>query len=497
MSGSHSKKQQHLHTKNIDEWFAHKAHEIQLELTKDQNTKSPLLANQLMGRYGLRNSKELLDFLKSPGGKSLKSLIARKLAELEALRQNGIKTAEEKKHERALMMVILGLAYQKKADAAERLGEILEQKQLNNRLHPKKPPVQEESIRLAVRTESLLAYTATETALKDTLKSKHALRATLDAEWDDLEIAFEAQKMRHAFFDDLLLDVTRIFALLPDEEMHVAHLFEKPELKNTFKENQIIHKDGKTYLIAKGVSLDSLSPEDLATAEKAYLALKPRLEKVIKSSQKDETAYYEKRKNNLIHRFTRLHEDIRVVTQQLALIREAIIALEAKPKPQLNQDTAPLTASYRTLLKSMQATSSTKQRAPILSAVHEDIDSLNLDPRMNQAGMPSPEAPRLLAELHRFQQGANNITSAAHTQTQTLISMLKNAPTLAALMSEAPTSRRFNIAEQLDEQNYTPQRQQQPEPQQQPTPQQRPENRPENTHEPRFRPTPFSTDPFQ
>ncbi len=471
-------------SKALEDWFTKEAHDIQVKLTNDQNSKSPLLANQLMGRYGIKNAKELGEFLNSPGGKSLKSLISRKLAELEALRQAGLKTLEEKQRARALLMLILGLAYRKEA-AASRLDEILEQKRLDKTLKPKKKTTEEELL-LSSRTVSAAAYAESIEALNITLTQKTAAISATDTEWDALDAAFAEQQQRHAFFDEILSDSTRLFSLNDEEKLFLTHLYERPELKNTFQAKKLVQKDGKVYLIDKETNLEALSGDERDSAEQAYLSLKPRLERTIKSTKKEEEELHEKRKNDLIHRVTRLHEDIRIVTQQLTLIRHAVQALDLKIQQTLTQDTRPLTTSYKALNKAYLHASSSKQRRPIAQAVREDANTLDYRSKlMNEAGMPSPEAPRLLAELHAFKQGASHITSAGQTQRQTLLSMLKNAESLASLMSEAPSARRFHIEEYKDAPR--------PEPKHQPVPQ------PEPTEEnrPTFRPTPFSTNPFQ
>lgn len=473
-------------SKLLKDWFTKEAHDIQVNITNEQNSKSPLLANELMGRYGIRDAKELLEFLKSPGGKSLKSLISRKLAELEALIQAGLKTLEAKQHARALAMLILGLAYQKEA-AADKLGEILEQKRLDKILHPQKKANQDTIITQSMHAASAAAYAESIAALNTTLAEKTARITAADMEWDALDADYKAQQQRHAFLDEILSDFTRLFSLNDDEELYLDQLYEKPELQHTFEAKKLIQKNGKIYLIDKEDDFDDLSGEDRDSAEKAYLTLKPKLERVLKLTQKEEEEYHEKRKADLIHRITRLHEDIRIVTQQLSLIRHAVQSLDLKIQQQLNQDTRPLSTSYKALYKAFLHTSSARQARPISAALLEDANTLDYRSRlMNEAGMPEPSAPRLLAELHSFKQGANNITSAAQTQQQTLLSMLKNAESLASLMSEAPSARQFH----MEEAKNTPK----PRPALKPTAQPVEEEQPEE--KPTFNPKPFRITPY-
>ncbi|MCH9756611.1 MAG: hypothetical protein K0U37_05405 [Gammaproteobacteria bacterium] len=482
---------QHIKDKALDDWFMAKAHDIQLDITKDQNAKSPLLANQLTGRYGLRDATALRGFLNSPGGKALKSLIASKMAELEALRKAGLQNKQVEQRARGLVMLILGLAHQKEA-AAHRLDGIFQQKVLDNKLHPKKN-VTQQSIATQQNYETALAYEASAHALSEELTSKENLVANLDQEWNALEASAEEHKIRDAFLDTLLVDITRLFTLSPDEKGQINPVFDKPELKNIFKEKQIVHKDGKAHLIPKGVSLDTLSPEEQTAAQKAFLVLKPRLEKAVKSSKQDEAALHEKRKMDLIHRATRLHQDIRVLTQQLIMVQQALGQLQLALTPQESRqdqletsmslssenNTNALSSSYKLLYRESLLASTTAQRAPLFNALHNDIDPLDLETIHRSGG------PQFLPELHQFKQGGN----ASHQPTQTLRSLLRNAESLAALISEAPTARRF----QIQEEKHEPQPLQQ-QPEQQLQQQHKPEQ--DSTPEPQFNPSPFSTKPY-
>ncbi|MDF1646288.1 MAG: hypothetical protein P1U61_04800 [Legionellaceae bacterium] len=483
--------QKRVKAKTLEDLFAHKTHAIQAAITDDQNTKSPLLANQLTGRYGLKNAAALTDFLKSPGGKALKSLIQQKLNELETLRQNSLQNEKEKQRERALVMLILGLAYEKEA-AAEYRHYAIAQKQLDNKLEAQKTTTHSSQY----DQESIQAYAESAEALNEELSGKAKLLASIDSEWDSLEAAIEEQRAREAFFDTLLLDVDLLFSVSPEDEIHLARL-KRPELQNLRHEKQIIHRNGQSYLIPKEVDFDSLSLTEQNKAQKEFAELKPRLEKAVQASNAEETAQHEKRKANLIHRAAHLHQDIRLLTQQLFLVYEAAKLLDAALSPEHampntpealmrahpRHNTSALFSSYKLLQKETLATSSYAQRAPILSALHEDIDTLDLE-TINRSG-----GPQFLPEMHQFKQGANNINSAGQTQTQTLLSLLKNAESLAALVSEAPTARRFHIQEQ---DNIPQPKPNMPQPNMQATK----ENQEENTPNNRFNPSPFNMRPY-
>ncbi|MDF1678025.1 MAG: hypothetical protein P1U32_04950 [Legionellaceae bacterium] len=539
MSGTHKRKRLHHHgpladtksstiqahqkrmsMRNAEDYFVQKAHQIEAELINNQNTKSPLLANQMMGRYGITNMKA---FLESPGGKALKNLLERKLLELETLRKKAIQTEQDKARQRTLTMLVLSLAYDKKSAAARREYYIeTEQKILDKKLHPKGKS------KASYDADTLRAYQESAKAINEELAAKTALLAEIDAEWDKLEVATQEQHARDTFFDALLTDITQLFALTEEDSIHLTHL-KKPELHHILQENQVVHRDGRAYLIPKHATFESLSQEEQAAAEKNFKAIKPRLEKAVKASRDDEATRITNKKIDLIHKAARLHQDIRVLTQQLKMMQQAIGLITAsltpdaasntqpqlgmRPHPnQPNYDTSALFSSYKMLNKAMVNTESTKERQPILDVLHEDIDPIfakkpELDPlditTINRWG-----GPQFLAELHQFKQGANNITSAAHMQFQTSRSILKNAERLAGLVSESPAARRFQIDEALDapkpkpassQATNAPLKEEINRMKQEPAyrPEEEQENQPENTQGRQFRPKPFSTNPFE
>ncbi|MCH9690089.1 MAG: hypothetical protein K0U10_05505, partial [Gammaproteobacteria bacterium] len=90
-----SKKTARKQHKHIEDWYTKKTHDVksyenkaymlQKAIKDDLTSKSPLLANQLAGRYGIKDPLALVNFLRSAGGKALKSLLIRKLDELQSL----------------------------------------------------------------------------------------------------------------------------------------------------------------------------------------------------------------------------------------------------------------------------------------------------------------------------------------------------------------------------------------------------------------------------
>jgi hypothetical protein len=413
----------------LEAWFKKTAHDIEVDITKNQNEKSPLLANQLTARYGFKNAMALTTFLNSFSGKALKSLIMRKIAELEALRQSNRQAALIKQQERTLAMLILGLAYQKEV-AAEKRIHIAEQAMIDKQLAEEK-----ESFKHA--QESATIYTESATALNHALTEQTKILAELHAEWDVLEDAMKTHEAHDQFLEGLHQEPGRLFDDLSETEASHLTAFKNPALQMLRRDFKKVTQNGKDYLIPANQDIESLSPEAKQQAHHAF----KNLTHDIHQTRLDEAAHIEERKNTLIQKSTPTHQNIRALTQQLILIRLAINALKNKPTPSsLNQNNhSALCSSYKLLYREGL---STEKKEPLLTALHEDVDPLDLTV-MNRAG-----GPQLLAELHQFKQGANSSTSAAQTQSKSLLSLLKNAESLAALVSEAPTAKRFHLQEQ-------------------------------------------------
>lgn len=468
-----------------------KAHDIEALMTKDQNTESPLLANQLLSRYGIKNATALKTFLDSIAGKTLKSLVEKKLSELASLHQNAQRSAQENKKQRAIVMAILGLVYEKKA-AAEHRKYTIAQQQLDAKLHPEQSTHYNDEL-------SIESYQASAIALQDMLAEREAIMRQIDGEWDALDLALEQLANRDKFFAEVLVDLDRLFHVSPKEEQYLQGLH-MPALQHVFQSKQIIHKDGKNYLVASNVDFNTLTNEEKNIAEKDYNSLKLKLERAVHTTQRDQQAQHDKIKMDLIKRTTQLHQEIRVITQQLLLMRLAIdtigttlksqseqrnqlqLALKLTPSQIENQNTPTRTLflSYKMLHKEALRTTSDQEAAPIVKTLREDIDPLDLE-TLNRSG-----APQFLPELHQFKQGANNLTSAAQTQRQTLLSLLKNAESLAALVSESPTARRFHLQEQKNIPTPT-----------QTTVNEKQTERDENKENIRFNPTPLNTHPYK
>lgn len=106
-----------LTTEYLDAWFA---------AVEDSNSPEikALVANRLLGRYGLQTSKDVITFFHSPAGETIKKMLSEKLADMIACIEQSQQAMEDEqsRHNRRLAFLLLGLAH-KKASHAHHLND--------------------------------------------------------------------------------------------------------------------------------------------------------------------------------------------------------------------------------------------------------------------------------------------------------------------------------------------------------------------------------------
>lgn len=124
-----------LTSSKLEQWFASiEARNLQ-ESTAKNNYVAQLpnkevmpsyLATQFLGRYGLKSAQDVITFLKSPAGTSVRSMISEQLAEIAALKeiQQQRELDEQTRRHRLLAFLLLGLLYHRAQ--AERLHDMYE-----------------------------------------------------------------------------------------------------------------------------------------------------------------------------------------------------------------------------------------------------------------------------------------------------------------------------------------------------------------------------------
>ena len=321
---------------------------------------NPHLSTQMLSLFGFKKPHDFLVFLKSPAMNSLKALITKKIDELEVLRQN-TQHQHDKKRLRHSLMFLLGIAYKEKAKAAARHEADVQQAKLNKKLHPKKSSMLGE-----IRT----AFEAAAYAIAQELTSNTALL-------DKIELAWHASEQNEAqLFTDLIEDEDHV--TYHDRELTYA-LPQKP---------YIFYHDGKFYLLSRGVSFDTLTPDAKEKAHQAYLTLKPRFEilsKKTKGTHQEKRETHDKIKATLIQHVTQVHKENHSLAQKIAVIH----ALLNTPNhtPQLNHPALTHRLFFKLNLKPPTIISRQQLKASFLK--------------------PLADTPELLPEKHMFKQGAN------------------------------------------------------------------------------------------
>lgn len=101
-----------LTTEYLDAWFA---------AVEDSNSPEikALVANRLLGRYGLQTSKDVITFFHSPAGETIKKMLSEKLADMIACIEQSQQAMqdEQSRYNRRLAFLLLGLAHKKAAHA--------------------------------------------------------------------------------------------------------------------------------------------------------------------------------------------------------------------------------------------------------------------------------------------------------------------------------------------------------------------------------------------
>ncbi|ASQ45480.1 hypothetical protein [Legionella clemsonensis] len=221
-----------LTASHLEQWFANLEASNQQENRKDKHIPHPhdpevhpsYLATIYLSRYGLKTSKDVITFLKSPAGHDVLAIIGQQLAEIESIKE--AVQLEQRDHEirrhRALAALLLGLLYEKEARAKEKNTEI--QKGIDKKLHQSPTSTASESnSEIANAQAQYNAYTESINALQKTLSDK-----LQESEKLEVELEIELQKLdeqdaiieeRYNLFDGNLDALDQYIILLNSHSM--------------------------------------------------------------------------------------------------------------------------------------------------------------------------------------------------------------------------------------------------------------------------------------
>lgn len=121
------------------------------------------------------------------------------------------------------------------------------------------------------------------------------------------------------------------------------------------QQKKILHKNGKYYLLESSQDSESLSEEDKATGEKAYLRLRPDImgvRQLIQHNQGLEQKEHHEKKTVLLARSEMMQQEILLLTNQLTQIQAARVGIEgtlaATPAPTMRPVLKPTSSARAT-----------------------------------------------------------------------------------------------------------------------------------------------------
>ncbi|RMX15583.1 hypothetical protein EAS68_12045 [Legionella jordanis] len=198
------KKQVNLSSSQLEAWFASlKTKELDPGATKTvDKAEAPSLTTQYLGRYGLKTAQDVIDFLKSPAGRTVQALIGDRLIEIALLEKNlqQIRQDSEIRRHRALAALLLGLLYKKQARAKERRAE--NDKETKRLLDQQREITH--SANAADAAHSYAAYAQSLAVLQETLEHKIKESEELEEELERLEKEEHKIEQRYHNFQNSL-----------------------------------------------------------------------------------------------------------------------------------------------------------------------------------------------------------------------------------------------------------------------------------------------------
>lgn len=208
-----------LTSSKLDKWFAN----IEANKNdKEKQTDTQELSTQLLGRFGFKNSIEVVKFLRSPAGKSIITMIGDKLAEIASIQeyQKQEMLEAQRRHERMIAFLFLALIHKRDAKAKS-LNEFIQQ-QINQILKKKpetaKPAAATEVNKVLQKQYDSLAESAK--YLESMLDDKNRELDLLHQEKLALHSEGAAIEERHAILQDSISELDNDFdviTLAPDD----------------------------------------------------------------------------------------------------------------------------------------------------------------------------------------------------------------------------------------------------------------------------------------
>lgn len=391
---------------------------------------NPTNRTQLLSRFGLKNAQDVITFLNSPEGKSITAIIGEKLADMEAMSEAMHEQQKiSRRQHRNLILLLLGLMYNRKARTEKLNREI--QDQIDKKLHQ---PPQEDDYDHAVYNETAQAL---EEVLTRTLKDAEQLEFELAALPEEL---LEIQ-LRYQLYDkwltiesieELNLSPERIDVEIKEVELQLSSyavilsalisenknsearetqtlthaLNLKSNLLNTMK---LAHQQEKHFFNAKAEPVRSFAQADFIIPKDKTLTLEANQYYLHPKSTAFSTLSQQQR-NEALNAYQQSRYDIMSIRMQVQQNRTQEMALHANKKLSLFARSEVMQQNIHLLTKQLSkirqvepqpANANTPRPTPSLKKPdlqHEPLKNIVHQSRLHIERLMSGQQPTILAQ---------------------------------------------------------------------------------------------------
>lgn len=358
-------------TSQLEKWFA------QLATPRPNTVNYSAITTQLLGRFGLKNAQEVLQFLKSHAGQSLVTMINNELLEQEEI-NHSVRTEqqEQRLHRRHFLLLLLGLLYEHDAEAKQHNLATQEEMDAKRHRQEKVDQSKDESTLFEETTQAL------EAALANTIKEAEQLEneiASLHKEKLEIESRYqiysrwlhdETRELDPNHIDNAIANVGLERSSYVSILSSLLHEGKETEAKETFavanalqlkmqqlesmkqaqqqekhflnrhaepvkkfgqadfilpKDKTLSREGNQYYLHPIKSNFNTFSPQQKHEAQTAYQRSRYDLMSVrmqLQLNRAEEIALHQNKRNTLSARSENIQQNIHLLTKQLAKIRQ-------------------------------------------------------------------------------------------------------------------------------------------------------------------------------
>lgn len=316
-----------LSSQHLEQWFVNLERDLlkhqkknsitpNLSIQEDQN--DAYLATQFVGRFGIKSPKDVITFLKSPAGDTVKTMIGEYLAEVAAQQEaQRIEYQNEQMHHRlGIIALLLWLVHRGEANA-HHFNEIIES-QIQKKLHDSQVQVQK-NIQSPSDINDQIRLTANQELAKQNLAEMSRSIEHLESELNTLQTQqLEFASELEALEEQESLSVHDALS----DEAHLAqaedyHLFETDEQHHL---NSL--KETLNHLNQERTNLASTSEKDSST-EKLQEKINGLQERITFLEQQATLSNPEARQTKVQARIADLHSKLEVQLDEITALIEA------------------------------------------------------------------------------------------------------------------------------------------------------------------------------